>query len=353
MQKVVAPVSPVDSWTVVDNGRHNAFTDLVYWRAAFWLAYVSSPSHFASRHSRIVLLHSTDGHVWKEAARFDGHGEDIRDPKIAVVNDRLLLIALLNHAFDPLPYQTVSATSLDGTTWPELKPAFPTGWLLGRPKSSERGDWFAPAHNLKTGAVQLFTSKDGLAWKAGAIISGEKGVDETAIEFLADGRLIAVTRFEAGGGVFGHPQAGTLLSVAESPYEKWTVVSLSRLTRLDSPTLFTYLEQVYAVGRRQPHISGPFGRQGSAFSRKRTSLFRVNVTGEGLTHLADLPSAGDTAYAGMALLNGQAYISYYTSPLRADPTWLMGMLFPTSIRMGIVPLAMLEKELMESRKKEI
>ena len=344
MQPVSSPLSPIESWTVVDDGRHNAFTDLVYWRGGFWLAFVSSPSHFASRRSRIVLLHSPDARLWKELARFDGRGEDIRDPKLAVVNDRLLLLALLNRAFDPLPYQTVCAASADGLIWSELVPAVPPGWLLGRPKPSLNGAWYAPAHNLKTSTVQLFATQDGLAWKACATITSDQGADETAVEFLPDGRLLAVTRSEAGGGVFGHPQAGTLLSAAEPPYEKWTALNSSRPARLDSPALFTHQGEVYAVGRSQPHISGPFEWQGSAFSRKRTSLYRVSVPGEGLTHLADLPSAGDTAYAGVVTLNGQAYISYYTSPLRADPAWLVGMLFPTSIRMAILPLALLEKE---------
>ncbi len=344
MQLVSSALSQIDSWTVVNDGRHNAFTDLVYWRTGFWLVFVSSPSHFASRRSRIILLHSLDAHVWKEAARFDGQGEDIRDPKLAVVNDHLLLIVLLNRAFDPLPYQTVCANSADGLTWTELAPALPPGWLLGHPKPSMQGTWYAPAHNLKTGAVQLFTSQDGVTWKAGATITGEKGADETAVEFLPDGRLLAVTRFEAGGGIFGHPQAGTLLSVAEAPYDKWSVLHSSRPTRLDSPTLFSNQGRVYAVGRSQPHISGPYQWQGSAFSRKRTSLYRVDVSGEDLTHLADLPSAGDTAYAGVVVRNGQAILSYYTSPLRSDPAWLTGMLFPTSIRMAAIPLAGLEKE---------
>jgi hypothetical protein len=44
----------------------------------------------------------------------------------------------------------------------------------------------------------------------------------------------------------------------------------------------------------------------------------------------------------VAARDGQAFISYYTSPLRRDPAWLTGMLFPTSIRMAVVPLDGLE-----------
>ena len=37
------------TWVVTDDGKHNAFTDLIFWRGSFWLVYVSSPSHFEAR----------------------------------------------------------------------------------------------------------------------------------------------------------------------------------------------------------------------------------------------------------------------------------------------------------------
>jgi hypothetical protein len=324
---------PIESRTVVEDGLHNAFTDLIVWQGSLWLVYVSSPSHFANTKSRIVLLHSVDGQVWQAVARF-GNGEDIRDPKLAVVNGRLVVYALLNRTFDPRPYRTVYSVSADGQTWSPLAPAGPEGWLLGRPKISPAGDWYAPAHNIDLGAVRLFSSQDGLVWKSHAIITNRQGADETAIEFFPDGRLLAVTRIEAGGGLFGHSQAGTLLSVAEPPYRSWTVLGFSRATRLDGPALFTIGGQVYAVGRHQPRIAGPFNWPGSIVSHKRTSIFRVEESN--LTWLSDLPSAGDTAYAGVALWNQKIIISYYTSDPRRDVSWIAGMLAPTSVRVVIL-----------------
>ena len=54
---------------VVDDGLHNAFTDLTVWQGNLWLVYVSSPSHFANSKSRIVLLHSSDGQNWQEVTQ--------------------------------------------------------------------------------------------------------------------------------------------------------------------------------------------------------------------------------------------------------------------------------------------
>jgi len=71
---------------------------------------------------------------------------------------------------------------------------------------------------------------------------------------------------------------------------------------------------------------------GSAISQKRTALFLVKENAEGLIHLTDLPSCGDTSYAGAAIADGKVFISYYTNDPRKDYPWLLGMLLPTRIQ---------------------
>ncbi|MCX7855656.1 MAG: hypothetical protein N2556_06740, partial [Anaerolineae bacterium] len=71
-----------------------------------------------------------------------------------------------------------------------------------------------------------------------------------------------------------------------------------------------------------------------------TALFRVDE--DRLTWLSDLPSAGDTSYAGVVILGDFLYISYYTNDIRRDVPWLMGMVLPSDIRIARVPLAALE-----------
>jgi hypothetical protein len=77
-------------------------------------------------------------------------------------------------------------------------------------------------------------------------------------------------------------------------------------------------------------------RLGGALTRKRTALYEVTV--ESLSHLSDLPSAGDTSYAGVVLRDGFAYIDYYTSAIERDYPWLLGMFLPTDIRMARISL---------------
>jgi hypothetical protein len=326
----------METCVIVDDGLHNAFTDLIAWRGNLWLVYVASPSHFASRRSELVLLQSPDAREWHEVASLSGDGEDIRDPKLAEIHERLNLFALLNRKFDPQPYRTIRAESADGITWSPFVDVEPAGWLLGKPKTVDGETWFAPAHNLQNGAARLMRSSNGVHWETVSAICPDEKADETAIEILPGGQMLTVTRLEAGGGLFGAPEAGTMLSSSQPPYDVWKRVSRSKVTRLDGPALFQVDGCCYAVGRYQPCVRSPFGWQGSIFSCKRSSLFSINESG--LTWLTDLPSAGDTSYAGVTFWNGQLVISYYTSAPDQDQTWIMGMLRPTCIHVTHIQL---------------
>ena len=340
------PRLQMETWVVMGDGGHKAFTDMVLWRGCFWLVFVSSPSHFASRWSRLLLLRSTDARHWQVVRLFDGGGKDIRDPKLGVFQDRIFLYALLNRRFDPEPYTTVVARSDDGTAWGEFEETSAAGWLIGRPLRSETLEWHAPAHHIDLGIAALMRSSDGLDWTIRSTISNPKTerADETSIHLLKDGRMLAVTRVEAGSGVFGSSRDGTLVSASAFPYTSWTRLAMHLETRLDGPNMFDVDGRVYAVGRRQCRIADPFLRQGSALARKRTALFRVGEDTGGLAHIADLPSCGDTSYAGVAAAAGKVFISYYTNDPRRDYPWVVGMSLPTRIQISAIDIASLSKQ---------
>ena len=77
------------------------------------------------------------------------------------------------------------------------------------------------------------------------------------------------------------------------------------------------------------------------YSRKRTSLFLVEE--KALRYLTDLPSAGDTSYAGIVIQGDDLYASYYTSPPAHDVTWVIGMFRPSNIMMSRIDLPALER----------
>ncbi len=328
----------VEHWPLTDDRLHNSNTDLIRWRDRFWLVHAVSPWHLASTRSRLLVRVSGDGRTFETVATLRVPGRDIRDPKWAVIGGRLFLYALPNQGLSATPTHTVLATSGDGREWSEFEPVGPPGWLFWRPKSPDGGKtWYVPAYWHEHGASTLLRSEDGRTFHEVSEIHRGEGNDETAIEFLPDGRLLATARLEVTPDTLrGNEEASTLLAVAAPPFEHWTKTR-SRLTRLDGPVLFGLDGTVYAVARRQVGERGAWTRLGSALARKRTALFRVEP--ERLVHLADLPSSGDTSYAGVAVHEGDLFVDYYTSPIDRDWPWLLGMFLPTEIRMARIRLA--------------
>ena len=334
------PNLSIKSWVVVEDGQHNSNTDMLYWGGYYYLVHAASPYHLASAQCHLVVLRSKDAREWERVARLDAAPEDIRDPKLAAIGGRLFLYALKNVEINPEPYTTVFSCSTDGLRWEAFQAIEPEGWLFWRPKSRDGKTWYVPAYWWEHGRSALFRSTDGIHWIHVAQIYRGGRNDETDIEFLPDGRMIATARLEYSESLFGHPNGSTLIAVSDRSYQSWQPCVESKLTRLDGPNLFSWHGKVYAVGRYQPEVGGPFGWQGSAFVRKRTALFAVDESG--LKRLTDLPSSGDTSYAGVVVKDEALYTCYYTSDIRKDPVWIIGMLEPSSIRMARLSLPQVE-----------
>jgi len=335
------PPPGLETWVAV-SGRHNSNTDLVRWRDAFWLAHAAAPWHFASTSTRIVLRRSEDARSWSEVASFSSPGEDVRDPKLAAIGERLFLYFLPNRHFpEPQPCTTLVTSSVDGRRWEPAVELDPPGWLLWHPRTRDGLTFLAAAYWHEHGEAALLRSTDGRRWEKVSTIARGRSVDETDIEILADGRILAVSRAEGSGHDtwFGDPGGGTILSTAAPPYTEWSRVFVPA-TRLDGPCLFSWNGRVYAIARGQPGGRGCLFETGSILARKRTALYLVGPSR--LRLLGFLPSAGDTSYPGVALHDGQLYASYYTSRIDRDYPWVLGMLLPSEVRIARLPFPVLE-----------
>jgi hypothetical protein len=337
----VDPALGAEVWPAVSDGLHNSNTHLIYWRDYFYLVHARSRFHMGNDESRLVVLRSADARQWEEIAVLDMPEADIRDPKFAVIGDRLFLYALPNNGFEPEPYGTVVSISDDGANWTPFQDVGEPGWLLWEPKTRDGEVWYATAYWHEHGRSALFKSTDGLNWERVSDIHEGDRNDETANEFLPDGRMLVTSRLEGDDRAWhqGSKRAATLLAVAEPPYTEWTATR-SLTTRLDGPALFTYNGRVYAVGRYDPEGREKWYGMSSLLGRKRTALYEV--TPDTLIYLSDLPSAGDTSYAGVVIKDDDLYISYYSSDTTRDYAWLLGAVMPSDILMARVPLANLE-----------
>ncbi|MBS1106943.1 MAG: uncharacterized protein H6Q91_2445 [Deltaproteobacteria bacterium] len=331
----------IEHWDVVADGRHNSNTDMILWRGDFLLVHDARPYHFGSPDARLVVRRSRDGRHWEELARLAVRGKDIRDPKFAVIGGKLFLYALPNSGKMATPEGTVVATSDDAVQWTPFEPVEPAGWLFWRPKSNDGGKtWYVPAYWHAHGKSILLRSTDGRVWQQVSVIHEGDGSDETDIEFLPDGRLLATARLEiTSDTVLGNYDGQTAIAVAAPPFTRWTT-QRSRLTRLDGPNLFALAGTTYAIARYQPHPNGFLTRMGGILSRKRTALYRVEP--DRLVRLSDLPSSSDTSYAGVVVRDGALWVDYYTSRIDRDWPWLVGMLWRSEIRMARIPLDAVE-----------
>ena len=77
---------------VFDDGEHNAFTDLVIFRDALYLAFRTCPDgHGVSPNASVVILKSSDGITWERVHTFRVAKRDTRDPHFLVFKDRLFV----------------------------------------------------------------------------------------------------------------------------------------------------------------------------------------------------------------------------------------------------------------------
>ena len=107
--------------------------------------------------------------------------------------------------------------------------------------------------------------------------------------------------------------------------------------RLDGAVAWWWGKRLFVVARK--HIEGPD-------YRKRTALYELRGNFEGgplsIREWGELPSAGDTSYAGVAPLGGSRFlVTWYSSPLAGDPSWLEGFQGQTDIWQATLDLSKL------------
>ncbi|MBN2393093.1 MAG: hypothetical protein JXR84_20355 [Anaerolineae bacterium] len=72
------------------------------------------------------------------------------------------------------------------------------GWLFWRPKTQDGITFYNTAYWYEHGTSILIRSTDGIHWEKIATIYQGGRNDETEIEFLSDGRMLATARLEYG-----------------------------------------------------------------------------------------------------------------------------------------------------------
>lgn len=327
--------------------RHNENVDMTRFKDALFLVHRTARSQALGDNSALHVYRSGDGaRTFSELATLPAvPGRDVRDPSLFVVGDTLYLKALtrlpvLSTRDTDVETVTMIATSADGHAWTPFEAVAPKGWSFWRvvPRG---GTFYAAAYEDGDKSVVLYSSQDGVAWTKGALVydvSADTPL-ETELVFMPSGRMLALVRTDGTDaellGVSGRLR--TQICWAMPPYDTFTCPSAFDGQRLDGPLAFTWNSRVFVVARK--HIQDGTGR-------KRTSLFELTGTLDGgplgIKEWGEIPSAGDTAYAGYAMIDGShALIGWYSGDLFTDRPWVIAMFDLTDIWIGTIDLGKL------------
>ncbi|HOZ45394.1 MAG TPA: hypothetical protein PLO37_03135 [Candidatus Hydrogenedentes bacterium] len=321
--------------------------DITRFDEDYFLAFRTAPTHFASSRARLIVVRSKDREVWTEEAQFQLEESDLREPRFLVFQGKLFLYFFRagNNPFDFEP-QGIHVTERIGPgDWTEPKPIFRPGFVNWRVKARNGLAYMSTYYGAgiyttadRTGEVRLLTSTDGYEWTPIAQRAQETGAgaEETAFEFDEAGNLAAVIRLEVQGAKVCTACAGALAD--------WQCEYTPM--KYDSPLMFRHGSDFYVIARR--NVAGPFYRGLTrlperwqrawylarySLTRKRTALYKVDLEHRRLVPLLDLPSKGDTAFAGIVKLDDRSYyVANYSSALDGpDWPWIVGQLRPTII----------------------
>ena len=295
--------------TIIRNGRHNAFTDLCFWRGAYWLTFRLGSAH-VSPDGEVVVMRSTNLEEWSQVVILKTRGDD-RDPKFCPIENRLYVYfgtwlpkpeGWPDKDFGPLV--THVCFTDDGTQWSKPIEAYEWNHWLWRVRFHDRVfyaaayGWNIPTVKSKS-FLDLLISQDGLKWRKLSSIAGENDQpDETDLFFQPSSELWCIAR---SARVPDH----SLFYWSKPPYRHWEGVDL-KIT-VHCPVFCESNRQLYVAGRRQ--TDAPWRPQPTPAGN--TGIFAVQKNK--VEPVFALSSDGDAAYPGLISREpGRLIISYYS-----------------------------------------
>jgi len=328
---------------------HNENTDLTVFEGATYLVHRTAMSQILGPNSSLRVLRSGDqGKTWSLVAVIPAiDGRDLRDPSFYRVDGKLAIkaltrrqvISLRDSHVDTVAVATVSPDA--GKTWSPLAPIGPPGWSFWRIRDDARGVHYTAAYEDGDRSVVLFSSEDGTRWGRRSRIYGEAADTplETELVFVPSGKLLALVRLDGTDPeLFGNAgRLRTKVCWSAPPFDAWDCSRELRGVRLDGPVAFFDRQRLFVVARKHFLELG---------ARKRTALYEITGDLDGgdvaIVERGELPSAGDTAYAGIAPIDRNRFlVTWYSSRLADDASWLIGALGATDIWQATLDLSQL------------
>jgi hypothetical protein len=356
------PVVPGDGLpddVVVQPSANNL--DVVAHDGRVFLAFRTAPSHFASTETVLYVVSGADEQSWDYETAFT-MGTDLRECRFLSWDGHLFLyFAVLGT--DPEDFEPQGAKVseyLGPGQWTEPVDVGPPGFIPWRTKVVDGVPYmtgYVGGENIYDAdgepiEISWLTTVDGYTWDA--VVPGQRVVEtgggsETDFALLDDGSLVAVTRNEAGDAASGW--GSKICTAPADALGAWDCASDPK--KYDSPLVFEYADRVWLLGRRNVTDTGDYdlGRRElddgeetlyyeAAYWQepKRCSLWEVHPDSRAVSFVLDLPSKGDTCFAGILDLGGGSFAVYdYSSPLEGDDvSWVEGQHGETRIYRSVL-----------------
>jgi hypothetical protein len=327
--------------------RHSENTDLINWNGAIFLVHRTANSQILGPNSSLRISKSTDGGKTfaLQAVLPAVMDRDIRDPHFYVVGNELRIKALARLAVmstrdSDVDTIALGTSSTDGKTWSDLAPIGPNTWSFWRIKE-QAGVYYSAAYEDGDKSVKLFSSTDGVTWTPGAVVYSIAADTplETELTFMPSGKLLALVRMDGTDEELLGDQGRlrTKICWADAPYTTFACPDEFMGERLDGPLSFFHDNRLFMVARK--HLG--------ADDRKRTALYEITGTLEGgplsIKEWGELPSAGDTSYAGVAKIDdGHSLVTWYSGNIDKDEGWAFGMFDVTDIWQATIDFSKLK-----------
>ena len=313
--------------------KHNAFTDLTYFKGEFYLAFRSGQCHgvpdFTTAKSEVVIiLRSEDGIHWIKDAVLKKEGRDSRDPKFLQTYDGRLIVysecTLVSKKSNHSRLVTYGFERLDYGKWSE--PFECASCFFWRPKKWQGQYVVAPyAWPARDAAVKLLSSEDGRTWKViSNILPSETDANETDL-LVENDKLTAFSRAEK------RSNNKMLISTYFPDDNRWETVSSGRI--IHAPKVFKAGERLMITGRYMSYSDKQFLElqkdwrlftSGDPKQEEKADKQRVEMYHHGLRTglflmdgnkpclLMEFLSAGDCSYTGVVQYGNEYVISDYS-----------------------------------------
>jgi hypothetical protein len=325
---------------------HNENTDLIRWGGAVYLVHRTAGSQILGPNSSLRIYRSADnGKRFALQAIIPGpRGRDIRDPCFYIVGDELFIKAITRLPGFALRDKgagsiSVQTHSRDGRHWSVTRPIGPLGWGFWRVIASG-GVLYAGAYEDGDLRTVLFKSRDGTHWQRGPLIYGRSADTPLEPELTVSPsgrRLLAIVRLDGNDfDLLGYQGSlRTAVCWATLPVRHFSCTQTLNGVRLDGAVMFRWHGRLFVIARK--HLHGPQ-------IRKRTALYELRGNQEhGPLHVheyGEFPSAGDTSYAGVVQTGPSRFlVTWYSSPLAGDPSWVIGFGSRTDVWVATIDLA--------------